>query len=114
MWTNSTATTQLAGYYNIGSMSWTLVMRLMAQLAVEAGETAETDSIQAAFRDLLGEFGQRPERAAESKEKTPPGMLAAFCHRRAEMLGKARARLAHNPRHTASPPDSHTPPQGSK
>jgi hypothetical protein len=70
------------------------VIRLMAQRVVEAGETAETDSIQAAFRDLLGEFGQRQERTAESKENTATGMLAAFCHRQTEMLSKARALLA--------------------
>ncbi len=34
------------------------------------------------------------------RENTPTGMLAAFCHRRAEMLGKVRARLAQHTLHS--------------
>ena len=48
-------------------------------LAAQAGETAEAGRIQAVFRGSLREFGQRPGRAADFKEDSDAGMLAAFC-----------------------------------
>ena len=49
---------------------------------------------------LLRERGQRAERTADFSEDTDGGMLAAFLHRQAEMLGKAKVRLHSSTRHS--------------
>ena len=77
-----------------------MVIRAMAQLAAQDGETAAPDHVQAVFRDLLCEFRQQADCTAEFAAETDGSMLAAFCRRQAEMLSKAKARLHSSKRHS--------------
>jgi hypothetical protein len=78
------------------------VIRAMAQLAAQDGETAAPDHVQAVFRDLLCEFRQQADCTAGFAAETGGSMLAALCCRQAEMLGKAKARLHSSTRHRDS------------
>ncbi len=64
------------------------------------GSPATPEHVQAVFRDLLCEFRQQVDCTAEFAAETDGGMLAAFCRRKAEMLGKAKARLHSSTRHS--------------
>ena len=89
---------EYAGYAEAQRVAWQrqfvrdsdLAIRAMAQLAAQDGETAESERVHAVFRELLHEFGQQADSTADFREDTDGGMLAAFCRRQAEMLGKAK------------------------
>ena len=81
----------MLGSHDNGSTSGTLIWQ--SERWLNYGETAETERVQAVFRELLRKFGRRAELTADFREDTERGMLAAFCRRQAEMLGRAKVRF---------------------
>ena len=74
------------------------IVKAMAQLAVQGGETAEAGRIQAVLHELLREFGQRAEFVEDTRVHGTTA-LSAFIVAQVEMLDKATTLLHSHPRH---------------
>ena len=75
-----------------------LIVKAMAQLAVQGGETAAAGWIQAVLHELLREFGQRAEFEKDTRVHGTTA-LSAFIGAQVEMLDKATTLLHSHPRH---------------
>ena len=73
------------------------IVKAMAQLAVQGGETAEAGRIQAVLHELLREFGQRAEFVEDTRAHGTRA-LSAFLRAQVEMLDTT-ALLHSHPRH---------------
>ncbi len=73
------------------------VIRAMAQLAAQDGETSTSEHVQAVFRDLLCEFRQQADCTAEFAAETDGSMLAAFGRRQPSEVGLHQLVRQHGP-----------------
>ena len=73
------------------------IVKAMAQVAVQGGETAEAGRIQAVLHELLREFGQRAEFVEDTRAHGTRA-LSAFLRAQVEMLDTT-ALLHSHPRH---------------